>query len=274
MELSPKTIRNYSCIVSRLILNDKTLTDIKEIKRQVQEKTKNIGTQKNYYSAILWHIKNNSLDTPINDEITNEIMKIRNTEEKEREKNKITEKQKYVFMKWNEIIKLRDKLEKQPVDPFYIFLCLFTYQPVRRLEDTTLYYFKRKPPTNDKNYIILNKRLGYVVYNVYKTSRNYGKQRYKLPQTLFNIVKKYIKEANITEGTPLFGYTLSNSFGRYLSSRFEKETGKAMTINTLRHSFITHLSEKKLSLGTKKNIARKMGHTFNEQAKYSYHMDV
>lgn len=277
MALSAKTIKNYELRIKKLNLTEAMLNDLNELIKQVQHISDNIGTQKNYYSAILWYIKQHSINTPISEELSKEIKNISHKQENERSKNKIPEKQKNVFVKWDEIIKLRDKLKDNITKhnyPFYVFLCLFTYQPVRRLEDTTLYYFKRKPSINDKNYIIINDNSGYVIYNVYKTSHVYGKQRYKLSQSLYDIVKKYIADQQIQENTPLFGYTISNSFGKYLTTMFQHELNKPITINTLRHSFITNLNTGKISLKTKEKIANKMGHTYTEQGKYSYHMDV
>ena len=53
-----------------------------------------------------------------------------------------------------------------------------------------------------------------------------------------------------------------------LQTLFNKYTGKKISVNLLRHSFITDTRKSQLSVSDKKDIARQMGHSVGMADKY------
>ena len=90
---------------------------------------------------------------------------------------------------------------------------------------------------------------------------------------LSNILKAYILSSKLQENDFLFGTaknTPYDSFSRTVSSTFKKYTGKALSANLLRHSFVSNfLNRKNLSHKMKLDVATMMAHSITMQSKYN-----
>ena len=94
--------------------------------------------------------------------------------------------------------------------------------------------------TNDVNYYDTeNKKF---IFNKYKTSDTYGRQEISIPDELCSILNSYIRSYKIKD--KLFpdlveSYELTHA----LTVIFKNAFKKYISVNILRHSFITHLEE-------------------------------
>ena len=208
--------------------------------------------------------------------------------DEERGHNKLTSRESENWMDWNDIVKYTSK---NWTDEDRLLHALYTAIPPRRLEYGLLLLARRKTlPEAQKmdtnfNYIVTNQNDNptYMILNKYKTDYKYGqyivnfKDSNKLP--LFNyskisdLAKRLITVEKMVHKDPFFVntkgelYVNSNndsSFGRRVNHVF-KDTGKKISVDILRHSFITNFLSKAsfstLSDNTLQEIASSLGHS-------------
>lgn len=279
MSIKETTKKAYETNLKKLSLTKRQMLNLDTLHSKITAISSNDSTQRNYYSSVLWWCRNNIQDyddTPIKNIIAQYKAKV----EKQRDTNKLTIKEKPKYLQWQQIINLRDRLGQQLREndysnkgmyKFYCILCVQTYLPPRRLQDLVLAVYHRKPSrvNNPKtNYLIINPTRTYVVYNHYKTAKFKGSQRFFYPDELRNIVSEYIKRNDIFDGASLFGKT-EHAIGKFLTASFEKHTGKEVTQNILRHSFISNFEATKPTLRKRKKISGQMGHSVLLQLEYA-----
>ena len=116
----------------------------------------------------------------------------------------------------------------------YIILCLLSgiYIPPRRSKDFVDFKINNIDPEKD-NYIEKKK----LVFNSYKTAKTYGRVSIECPPALMKIIKKWVK-INPTD------YLLFDSQGNELTNvklnqRINKIFGKKVSVNQLRHTYLT-----------------------------------
>ena len=200
-----------------------------------------------------------------------------NNNAKDKKENKMNGKESNVMLPWDEILeKTKDisSLEDKAL------VSIYTLIPPRRVDDFRLMkiFTKKKGrvvPEDQNNYLVLNaKRVPQeLILNVYKTAKHYGQQRITLPNDLKEILKAYTDKGKAND-TCLFsqanGQCLSQpGFTSKVRNTFKKYTGKPLTVNSLRHSFISSLDQNSMSIADREEIARKMGHSVNEQMTYN-----
>ena len=168
----------------------------------------------------------------------------------------------------------------------YVF---YTLQPPRRVEDVqliTLIKLKDKDCCegaadadstydkldNDKNYIIVDSDNNprEIVYNKYKTDHIYGRQIITIVNNnLKNIIRTYILAHFLEDGDKLFiKYKNPSSFCEAIKRIFSKIYNKKITLNNIRHSYITCTMRTAHNANFLKNLALLMGHSTNEQLLY------
>lgn len=254
----------------------KTYDHIKEI-------SSNIGTQKAYLTSVLWDIRDKNLNYD-QEPYVDEIKKIRLAQQKEIDKNKMSQKEEQNFITQKELDELKTKLKNQleqvnyddkSLYKFYVLLKLYSDTPPRRLKDYAMMkYYQKKPKTlyDDENYYIHNKKASYFLFNSYKTQKTYGTQKFIVPMKLRNELERYIEKNGIQEGSLLFSSSVSddasNALSKFISRNMEKYHGKPSTLNTFRHSYINELQNKNPTLNKRKQISKKMSHNVMTQLEY------
>jgi len=203
--------------------------------------------------------------------------------------NKIKQTQIGKYMDWPDISSMtKNALESNdtPIKEKAI-LSLYTLIPPRRLEYSYMKIIRKKSTKVSTDYIKkLDKSFNYLliskkgkpqefIMNKYKTQSKYGQQIIKIDsEQLINILSKYITEYKILNNEYLFlnskNKNYENTFSIFLTSILKKYTRKPLTVNILRHSFITEFLSKKQSLNKRKAIAMLMGNSVETQAEYEY----
>lgn len=133
----------------------------------------------------------------------------------------------------------------------YVILSLLggMFIPPRRSKDYVDFKIKNIDKTKD-NYLDKNK----LVFNSYKTAKTYGQQVVEIPPALKSILTKWIK-TNPTEYL-LFDSNMGQLSSVKLNQRLNKLFDKKISVNSLRHSFLTDKYAE--TIKTKKALANDM----------------
>ena len=194
------------------------------------------------------------------------------------DQNILTKREKANMLPWAKIKKIKPENAHDDA-----LIGLYTLIPPRRLEYRIMKLTtseeglnKNKEGLNEKkfNYLLLNARGKpiKVIFLNYKTASTFGKQEFLIPRALSGKLKAYITEAGLNDGDFLFGKSKTEaykSFSSYVTKVFKKYTGKSLSVNLLRHSFISWYLKKTHYLAEQKVVANKMGHGVMMQLKYN-----
>ena len=159
---------------------------------------------------------------------------------------------------------------------------IYTLIPPRRVEFAQ-YLKYSKIRTNlslNYNYITFEKYKSKedVVFtiNKYKTFKTYGTYiGATTNKKLFTLLFDYIKSEKIENGDLLFGVQRKTpyvNFSPIINDVFKKATGQEISVNYIRHVYISKFLSVPRSISQKKQLAYLMGHSVNVQEKY-YRID-
>jgi hypothetical protein len=182
------------------------------------------------------------------------------------------------FVKWStlkDIYKKVTNLKEQAL------MAIYTLIPPRRLKDfqlmkiTTSTAREAHNLDSEFNYISITnviKKPKQLIFNNYKTNKQYKQQIFEVPPVLRTVLSKYIRSSDLKDGEFLFGRThtdVDRAFSTTVSGIFKKYTSKAVSINILRHSFISDfISKPNISTRQKEEVATFMAHSLAVQESY------
>jgi hypothetical protein len=198
----------------------------------------------------------------------NELAKINSEIDDIYKKNEPTEKQKNSYIEFSEIIKKRDQLVKGSIER--LILAMYSYiEPVRNDYNEVYIYETEPDKIEHNNYIILDQ-----MKMVIKDHKNGKKMIYEkqLGEELVNEIKESLNRKprqwlfEDRSGNPY----KPNSINKYINRVLEKLFGKSLTINGIRHSYITAIDFNKTSIKEREQIALQMGHSTALQDRYKF----
>ena len=199
----------------------------------------------------------------------------------------LTESQQEKYLDWEVMEDKINEYKGKLTPKEKAIIAIYTKRTPRRLQDYSLMklFFKTKSTTlediedldHNFNHVIIdsNGKPVQFVFNEYKTSKDYKQQVFDIvSDKLQGALKAYIKEQKLTEnGQDLFYRDNSkkpygSDFSSVVSKLFEKVTGKGMSVNILRHSFITYFLSKRPDDIFRAEAAFQMAHSVEIQKKY------
>lgn len=147
----------------------------------------------------------------------------------------------------------------------YVILSLYVLNPPRRIQDYTEMLLNRvAKPDEDYNYIKGKK----FVFQKYKTAKKYGEQVVDINPKLFYILQKW-KRINPDQEWLIVGEKGDRLSGPALTQRLNKIFGgKRISVNMLRHSYITDEMKDIPALRQLDETAREMGHALDTAMLY------
>lgn len=185
--------------------------------------------------------------------------------------NLLTKSEQKNYVPWTKIASILSKV-KNPRDRSLIGL--YTLAAPRRANDVSLLRLSTKSDDEDQssNWLDITGKKAIVKYNVYKTAKTIGKIAVRLHPSLSDILKDYVEKANLQHGDYIFptkhGQSYHN-FSEIVSRTFAKYyKQKKITVNSIRHSYITHFLSEPRSVADKEAAALAMGHSVSMQSKY------
>jgi hypothetical protein len=145
-----------------------------------------------------------------------------------------------------------------------VLAACFMLIPPRRIKDYTDLKLRNVDKEKD-NYLVCGQTPA-LVFNSYKTAKFYGSQKVELPSNLFHILKKW------SEFNP-YEYMFNNGDNQPLKQPeitriLNKIFGVGVSVNVLRHSYITEYLKNTPKLADMERLASDMGHSVAEQQLY------
>jgi integrase len=197
------------------------------------------------------------------------------------EKQEKSDKEEKNWESWDSIMKVYHELEEEALPLFkkdkltsqnlktlqhYIILSCYTLIPPRRIADYINFKIKDIDTKVDNWF---DEKTNELVFNNYKTAKNYGTQRVECPENLQTVFKKWFPVAS-----KYSEYMLFNSYGNHLTQPqltkminaiFDKNISASM----LRHIYVSDVTLKNVpKLSELEKVAHDMGHSTNEQMLY------
>lgn len=191
-----------------------------------------------------------------------------------------SEKEEENWLDWIDILKRYLAFEKEvallwKVDPseltkanynklkLYVLLSCYVLIPPRRNLDYTAFKIRNIDPAKD-NYMKGKK----FVFNNYKTARTYGMNEVNIPNKLQSIITKWIKinpsDYLLTGATDKHKRITAPQLTTMLNTFFDRR----ISVNLLRHSFLTHMYKDMPDLKDMKERAENMGHSLDQALEY------
>ena len=258
-----------------LLKNMEYLKDVDLLIKTIEDKYKNLESRKSHLSGFMTLISYMECLNRINyekirnyfDKVKNEIVGIRGENQPKLNEGIIEDFDEEIIMENSEKIKVSsDKLIYQ----------FYTLQPPRRLDDVVKIELISEDYEIDnldvkKNYIVIddNDKPTEIIYLAYKTNKAYGKQIIQLVNdNLKEIIQYHIKKQKLKIGDKLFQYKRSGDLGVAIKRIFTRIYLKQITLNDIRHSYITYELREQRTANYLNNLAMMMGHSKEEQQLY------
>jgi len=146
------------------------------------------------------------------------------------------------------------------VDLIIISLLGGIYIPPRRLLDYC--NFKIKEVQETDNFLKGRK----LIFNTYKTAKTYGSQEVSIPPKLFSLLSRWIK-INPTEYL-IFDTNMKKFTPPRLTLRINKIFGKNISVNILRHVYISNYLKDVPLLDELNSKAEELGHSIDQMMLY------
>jgi len=268
--LSDKTSKVYSTAIERME-NRPAAEAITWIMSQAWS-----DSYKKVYLSALKHRETAAGRTPP-DLITDTIKKIALDVNDKAKAQKLTAKESDKYVAWPELVKARESL-KVAGGMDYLLASLYTMTaPVRN--DYANMMILHKTPTKAQiakykaagyNLCVLLKRAGYFLFLNYKTAKTYGDVKLKIPKQLYDVIIQ-TTGGTLADRTMLLNGMSEAYTGIRLQRIFHRAIGKDVTINILRHSYITHMRHGEMPLAKKEELAKSMMHSPYEGELYIKH---
>lgn len=145
----------------------------------------------------------------------------------------------------------------------FVLLSCYVLIPPRRALDYTSFKIRNIDKAND-NYMNGKK----FIFNQYKTAKTYGKNEVPIDGKLYSIIKKwtqinpsdYLITGNNDKYKPITAPQLTNMLNTFFDKR--------ISVNLLRHSFLTNLYKDIPAIKDMKETAASMGHSMDQALEY------
>jgi len=264
--LSETTLKTYNGCIKRLndiFDDDDYLTDPKIVIDYLKQNYPNLSSNKTYLSALLWYVKDKSKSAY--DAYKAEIDKLRPQVALKETNQTLTKSQEENYIKWS-ILKNagRSALKmynegKIPLADALVCL-LYTEQVPVRADYINMIFIRdiRKATNKNTNYCLLRVRNPVFIFQEYKTAGKYGRVVIKIKPIVYKLLVERHNQMIDEKATNLLFTDDQPNFSRRVKNAFNKVVDKEVSINLIRHSFLTDFLSKNPSLREKQRISEMM----------------
>ena len=206
-----------------------------------------------------------------NDNVRNQMMDDINTVKQKYSTQEKSTNESENWIEWTDVLKLHSEMQneadlifKKPsitpsdratLNEYMLLSCYVMIEP-RRSQDYSL--MKLRNYDDNDNYIEKNN----LIFNKYKTFKNYGQQSIVMPPKMKLLIAKW-KKINTSD------YLITGKSGKMLNvSQITKLLNKIfdnrnISVNILRHSYLSHIYKDLPKISQMQQTATNMGHNVN-----------
>lgn len=279
--IAPSTKRRYEFALQAItkgigkFIADVTIDDtVKYVLEGVKNKKgedASLNTKRLYLSALAYNAK----DDAERQRYKEEIAKIRPSADEEVENQSLSAELSAKYMDWKDVMKCQEKAKEMYEAGTmnlndYLLICLYTLQAPVRADYSEMRVVKSLNSTkNDTNYAELTENYVWFEFRHYKTAKTYGIVGLPANPTVAELIRK--KKSTCFAKVCYVSSLARDKLTQRLSELFVKCGGKPITINLLRHSYITQFYKDypNPSIELKKQLAKKMLHSRFVQEVYN-----
>ena len=274
--IKPQSIRTYVSNIKK-IAGEKEISNIDFLNNPKEVFSKLEGMKltmkRNILSSILVLLSAVDSENRLYKKYADKLLELTMLYKRQMDKNEKTETQELNWIEHSQLINIAKKmLKKNPGSQDSLIAALYSYQPPTRLDFYDMQIVGPKDEIdNTKNYLVIqSQRTKRFIFNDYKSANKYNTIEIKVNKQLNTVINKFLKMnpdrkylLQNKAGLPL----TRNNLGKKLPVIF-KDTGKHVTLNIIRHVYI---SENINIEQTKKNkeLAKTMMHGSNLQLEYA-----
>jgi hypothetical protein len=241
------------------------------------DKPLSTGTKKTYFTMIKSMLRDSNDDRfkRVMQFYTDKMMAAKELSEEENKKQELTEDEKAKWLGWSDILDVQPKVKKIADKAGtwrsyqdYVIICLYTMIAPKRLDYSPMKFVDKAPikKKDDKeNYCVLLSDRAYFILNSYKTAHIYGLAEYDATPALFAVLKKWRQDFNDGEWLLVMPTDPAKpmsfvGLGQAVTRIMETNTGKKVTVNIFRHSYISMMRKCEMRLLDKEKLAKDMLH--------------
>jgi hypothetical protein len=278
------TIKNY---IAKIKYFEKQEVLNEKLNDYINTTYTNINTKASYQIALMGTAKHSpTFAEAIGPDIVKQITESNDLVMQEIKGNPKQDKTEKEEENWIPLKTLK-KLAKDRKDDFNIqdqlLIAMYTLMPPVRLDlnnvkivRTSFIDEETKRPegiAEKQNYIRIYKKSGRtytdLVLNEYKTSKTYGVFNERLPKPITDLILQLpVSQSHLFQKKGGEGFSSAETFGVYLRSVFKKLTGKNMSVDLLRHIYLTDFRKGEKTEERKQKVAKKMMNSVSEQTQY------
>lgn len=246
------------------VLKDYFINNYNEVYEFIINNYINLNTQKTYLSALVVFLKKNNIEhTNIKNKLTELFTIVK--EQTYNQEEIISVKKRDNLINHKAYLKCYNENKHKLHITDLLIVSLYILHPPRRIKD---YYLLKLQ--NGHNRIFYENNDMFIELNDYKTSKKYGTYKCKIQDDLKQIIEEYISTYDMKENEFFFDYTNSCSFTVRLKKINHILTGKKLSLNDLRHIYISDFLQTNPSIKQKTELAKQMAHSVSTQATYNY----
>lgn len=285
--LSAGSLRTYTSIVRNLAtqmeLEFHKPSDILKHADAIQKHLADVPAKnrKTRLSALVVFIEKEKDAKETVDAFRKQMMADRKEADDGDSKQELTERQKEGKMEWAEVMKRYEDLKAEvaplmkrssldgkqfaKVQMFVLLSCMLLIPPRRSLDWCA---FKLRGIDEEKdNYLKVEKKKPYFVFNQYKTAKKSGQQKEEIPKELFQIITAWSKLN--THDWLLMNSKQSNPMNStQITSAMYGFFGRPLSTSLLRHIYLSHKYADIPALQEMEATAAAMGHSVGEALRY------
>jgi Sec-independent protein translocase protein TatA len=286
-KLSPGSLRTYVSILKNLekqtALPLQTPDQIIEFHEEIMKHLADVpgNVRKTRLSALIVFIENAKGAEKVIKSFRDQMTTDNKQYKQQINKQEMTERQKEGYIPLSEVMEKYHALEKEVlplmkketldarefvrVQLYVLLSCLLLIEPRRSL-DYTEFKIRKVDETKD-NFMRMEKRKPFFIFNQYKTAGKHGQQSQDIPPKLHKIVKRWI-ELNphdyLLMNTKQSNKISPTQLTQILHGFFDKPLSTSM----IRHIYLTDKYKAMPALVEMQETAKAMGHTVEEALRY------
>ncbi len=278
--MSTITARNYANAMKRLERAGLVATDYDAVCAWIDGLERSLNSKKMYYVALADYFKTD--DPTLSDRYRNQYVGMNRVMTAKSKEQKLTDAEREKYLPY---VQIQDVYHDAWVSPFItledkVLTGFYTRMPPVRADYSRLRIYYNTSPETDENHIRLtntgrwnpNRCTAEVFITEHKTANTAGTLTRTVPAEVCHLLFEYLHALAIVRGetvpaylgreepTYLFDFPPAEITTR-LQRVFQRFTGKAVSVNIIRHAYITKQMEGRPPLAQVEAEAAEMGHS-------------